>query len=93
MKKIKILIITGLQAKEIIIKNLEKYEKHDLYLKVLPMPIAAFITPKLIIYHLKENKTLTSLNTDNTTPINNIDIVYHELIRLQECLSIILFRL
>ena len=75
MIKIKILIITGLQAKNLIIKNLSEYEKHDIYLKVLPMPIAAFITPKLIIYHLKDNKTIKSLNTDNTTPINNIDII------------------
>lgn len=75
MKKIKILIITGLQAKELIMKNLEKYEKHDLYLKVIPMPIAAFITPKIINYHLKENKIIKSFNTNNTSPINNIDII------------------
>lgn len=75
MIKIKILIITGLQAKDLIIKNLAKYEKHDIYLKVLPMPIAAFITPKLIIYHLKDNQIINSLNTDNTTPVNNIDII------------------
>ncbi len=75
MIKIKVLIITGLQAKELIIKNLEKYDKHELYLKVLPMPIAAFITPQLIIYHLKENKTLNSINTTKTEQLENIDII------------------
>ena len=69
MIKIKILIITGLQAKDLIIKNLAKYEKHDIYLKVLPMPIAAFITPQLIIYHLKENQdnTLIKYKKHNTS--------------------------
>ncbi|RAP46872.1 MAG: hypothetical protein BZ135_03150 [Methanosphaera sp. rholeuAM6] len=71
----KVLIITGLQAKDIIMKNLKEYKKHEIYLKVLPMPIAAFITPKLIIYHLKEKNIIKSLNTDKTTPIDNIDVI------------------
>lgn len=73
--KIKILIITGLQAKEIIKKNLKNYKKHEIYLKVMPMPIAAFITPKLIIYHLKEKNIIESLNTNKTTPIDNINMI------------------
>ena len=73
--KIKVLIITGLQAESLIRKNLEKYTKHEIYLKVLPMPIAAFITPQLIIYHLKEKNILNSLNSNKTTPIDNIDII------------------
>ena len=75
MIKIKILIITGLQAEELIHKNLNQYKKHEIYLKVMPMPIAAFITPQLIIYHLKENKIIKAINSENTTPINNIDII------------------
>ncbi|WP_455645286.1 dihydropteroate synthase-like protein [Methanosphaera sp.] len=71
----KILIITGLLAKDVIEKKIRKYSKHELYLKVLPMPIAAFITPKLIIYHLKEKNILHSINTDNTSPIDNIDMI------------------
>ena len=75
MIKIKVLIITGLQAENLIRNNLKNYKKHDIYLKVLPMPIAAFITPKLIIYHLKEKNILKSLNTSHTTPIDNIDLI------------------
>ncbi len=73
--EMKVLIITGLQAEKLIIKNLENYDKHEIYLKVMPMPIAAFITPQLIIYHLKENKTLHSINTTKTTLLENIDII------------------
>lgn len=73
--KIKVLIITGLQAQNLITGNLEDYDKHELYLKVMPMPIAAFITPQLIIYHLKENNKLQSINTKNTAQLEDIDII------------------
>lgn len=75
MIKIKILIITGLQAEKLIKKNLKNYSKHELYIKILPIPIAAFITPKLIIYHLKEKNILQPINSDKTIPIDNIDII------------------
>ena len=75
MIKIKVLIITGQQAEPIIRKNLENYKKHEIYLKVMPIPIAAFITPKLIIYHLKQKNILKSLNKNITTPIDNIDMI------------------
>lgn len=71
----KILIVTGLLAEQIIRKNLSNYENHEIYLKVMPMPIAAFITPKLIIYHLKQKNILSSINTNKTTPIDNIDMI------------------
>ena len=71
----KILIITGLLAENIIRKNLSCYDKHELYLKVMPMPIAAFITPKLIVYHLKQQNILKSINSNKTTPIDNIDMI------------------
>lgn len=73
--KIKILIITGLQAKSLIIKKLRNYDKHEIYLKTIDMPIAAFITPKQIIYHLKEKNILKSININKTTPIDNIDMI------------------
>ena len=75
MIKIKVLIITGLQAEKLIRNNLKDYDKHELYLKVIPIPIAAFITPKTIIYHLKQKNILHSLNSDKSTPIDNIDII------------------
>ncbi|WP_323737383.1 dihydropteroate synthase-like protein [Methanosphaera sp. ISO3-F5] len=75
MIKIKVLIITGQQAETLIRKNLKNYTKHEIYLKVIPMPIAAFITPKIIIYHLKQKNILNSLNNNNTTPIDNIDMI------------------
>ena len=71
----KILIITGMLAKDIVIKNIKNYTKHELYLKIMPLPIAAFITPKLIVYHLKQKNILKSINTDKTSPIDNIDII------------------
>lgn len=71
----KILIVTGLLAEPLIRKNLSNYDKHELYLKVIPMPIAAFITPKIIVYHLKKRNILSSLNTDKTLPIDNIDMI------------------
>lgn len=71
----KILIITGQLAEDIITENIKNYEKHELYLKVMPMPIAAFITPKLITYHLKEKNILKSVNTSKTSPIDNIDMI------------------
>jgi len=71
----KILIITGQMAANIITNNIRQYKKHELYLKVIPMPIAAFITPKLITYHLKQKNILKSINKDKTTPIDNIDMI------------------
>lgn len=71
----KILIITGQQAEPIVRKNISNYEKHELYLKVMPMPIAAFITPKLIVYHLKQKNIIKSINTEKTSPVDNIDMI------------------
>lgn len=75
MIKIKVLIITGKQAEPLIRKNLDNYTKHEIYIKVLPMPIAAFITPKQIIYHLKQKNILKSIDNNKTTPIDNIDMI------------------
>ena len=71
----KILIITGTIAEQNIIKHISTYEKYELYLKTLPIPIAAFITPKLIIYHLKQEKLFKSVNTNNTCKLKDIDII------------------
>lgn len=73
--KIKILIITGLQAKKLIKRTLEKYDRHELYMKVISMPIAAFITPQQIVYHLKENPVVESLNGKSTADLEDIDII------------------
>ncbi|RAP53135.1 MAG: hypothetical protein BZ138_01695 [Methanosphaera sp. rholeuAM270] len=71
----KVLIITAQQAEPIIRKNLEKYEGHEIYLRVMPIPIAAFMTPKLITYHLKEKNILKSIDDTKTTPIDNIEMI------------------
>lgn len=39
------------------------------------MPIAAFITPKQIIYHLKQKNILKSIDNTKTTPIDNINMI------------------
>lgn len=39
------------------------------------MPIAAFITPKQIIYHLKQKNILHSMDNTQTTPIDNINMI------------------
>lgn len=44
-------------------------------MKVMPIPIAAFITPKLIIYYMKQKNIIESINTDNTSPVDNIDMI------------------
>ena len=71
----KILIITGILAKNVILKNIKDYTKHELYLEVMPLPIAAFITPKVVIYYLKEKNVLKSVNTDKSSPVDNIDMI------------------
>ncbi|MCD7781873.1 MAG: dihydropteroate synthase-like protein [Methanosphaera sp.] len=71
----KILIVTGQLAADIIRKNLMNYDKHELYLKVLPMSIAAFLTPKMIVYYVKQKNILESIDGNKTTPIDNIDII------------------
>jgi len=71
----KILIVTACLAEDIVRKNISDYEGHELYLKVIPIPIAAFITPKLIVYHLKEQNVFESVNCDKTTTIDNIDLI------------------
>lgn len=71
----KILIITGQLAENTIKDNIINYDKHELYLKVMPIPIAAFITPKMIAYHIKEKNILKSINTDKTSPVDNIDMI------------------
>lgn len=71
----KVLLLTGLQAEALIRKNLEKYTEHEVYLKTLPIPIAAFMTPKLITYHIKKENIFYSINSNNTTVIDNIDII------------------
>ncbi|MDO5851093.1 MAG: dihydropteroate synthase-like protein [Methanobacteriaceae archaeon] len=71
----KILIITGLLAKETIIQNIKTYKKHEIYLKSINTPIAAFITNNMIINTLKKEETLYSINTNKTTNINYIDLI------------------
>ncbi|RAP54085.1 MAG: hypothetical protein BZ137_04160 [Methanosphaera sp. rholeuAM130] len=71
----KILIITGTVAKDNILKHVKDYKKHELYMKILPIPIAAFITPKLIIYHLKQEKTFKSINANNKCNLNDFDMI------------------
>ena len=71
----KVLLLTGLQAEALIRKNLDKYTEHEIYLKTLPIPIAAFMTPKLITYHIKKENIFYSINSNNTTVIDNIDII------------------
>ena len=71
----KILIITGTIAEDDITRHVLNYEKHELYIKTLPIPIAAFITPKLIIYHLKGEKLFKSINTDNDCRLNEMDLI------------------
>ncbi len=71
----KILIITGLLAEKIIRKHLSNYKKHEIYLKVIPMPIASFITPKNIIYHLREKNMVDTIDHKKQIPIDNIDMI------------------
>lgn len=71
----KILIVTGTIAEQNIIKHISNYEKYEIYIKTLPIPIAAFITPKLVVYHLKQEKIFKSINTNNSTSLENIDII------------------
>lgn len=71
----KILIITGTIAKDNIISHVSNYKKHELYLKILPIPIAAFITPKLVIYHLKQEKLFKSINTSSNSRLEDMDLI------------------
>ncbi len=71
----KILIVTGELAEPILRKNLKKYTKHEIYLKVLPMSIAAFLTPNIIAYYIKEKNILESIDKTKTTPVDNIDMI------------------
>lgn len=70
-----ILVITGSIAEELIKDNIKGYDKNDLYIRVLPIPIAAFITPKLIVYHLKKENIVESIDSKKTIPVDNIDLI------------------
>jgi dihydropteroate synthase-like protein len=73
--KMKILIITGTIAEQNIIKHVKNYEKHELYIKTLPIPIAAFTTPKLVIYNLNKTTSFKSINTKKECKLNEIDMI------------------
>ncbi len=71
----KILIVTGQLAEKTIKNNVKDYSKHELYIKTIPIPIAAFITPNMIIHYLKQKNILNSINTDKSTPVDNLDMI------------------
>ncbi|MCI5866971.1 MAG: dihydropteroate synthase-like protein [Methanosphaera sp.] len=71
----KILIITGQLATPIIKENLKNYEKHDIYIKTLPMQIAAFITVKQIKYYLDNEKILHSINGCEDIIYTDVDMI------------------
>ncbi len=71
----KILVVTGELAEPILRKNLGNYTKHEIYLKVLPMSIAAFLTPKIISYYIKEKNIIESIDKSKTTPVDDIDMI------------------
>lgn len=75
MNPMKILLVTGIIASKLIRKRTKDYQKHEIYLKVLPLPIAAFLTPKSVSYYVKEEKNFQSTNTNTTTTLNNIDMI------------------
>lgn len=71
----KILIITGQLATPIIKENLKNYKKHDIYIKTLPMQIAAFITVKQIKYYLEEEVIIKSINGCQDLPYTDVDMI------------------
>lgn len=70
-----ILIVTGTIAKENIINHVSNYEGHDLFIDVLPIPVAAFTTPKLVIYNLKQEESFKSINSDKKCKLEDIDLI------------------
>ena len=84
----KILIVTGTIAKDNIMKHVFDYKKHELYIKILPIPIAAFITPKLVLYHLKKEKVFESINSDKDCRLSDIDLIITPGLMKQDAVAI-----
>lgn len=84
----KILIITGQLANPIIQENLSEYSKHEIFIKVLPLKIAAFITPKIACYYLKNKNMVESIDGSYSVPLDNIETIITPGLMQQDALEI-----